>query len=387
MRKTGTERKGFPGGLRAQLLLVLCLLISIGVLLGSGLFLLPQNATLDPPAARELFVTYFVLVVLVILLLGYGIFTFLIVRPVRAIGVASQRAAQGDLASPIKYLPRNEFGAVSRQFNIMLADLARNRQALEARLHELDQANRQLRQAQDSLIRSEKLASVGQLAAGVAHEVGNPLAAISGYLEILSDEELDPAIRRDILARSQANVDRIRDTVGNLLNFSREDSDATLEAVDLGACVAEALHLVRAQPKAQQVTIHSALPDSLPPAHAVSSEVIQVLVNLLINAIDAISQATPPAEPAPRITLSADTRAPDTITLRVTDTGQGIPAEKLQRVFDPFYTTKEPGEGTGLGLSICLRLMRRVGGDIHLDSQLDQGTVVSLVFRKFNEAG
>jgi|SRR5690554_157791 len=384
MQKTGTERKGFPGGLRAQLLLVLCLLISIGVLLGSGLFMLPQSANLGPQAARELFATYFALVVLVILLLGYGFFTFLIVRPVRAIGVASQRAAQGDLASPIKYLPRNEFGAVSRQFNTMLGDLAKSREKLEERLQELNLANQQLRDAQDSLIRSEKLASVGQLAAGVAHEVGNPLAAISGYLEILSDEDLDPQTRRDILARSQANVDRIRDTVGNLLNYSREDSDAALEAVDLGACVAEALHLVRAQPKAQKIAIESALPDPLAAAHAVSSEVIQVLVNLLINAIDALNQAKLSTENPPHITLSADTSAPDAIILRVKDTGPGIPAEKLQRVFDPFFTTKEPGEGTGLGLAICLRLMRRVDGDIRVESSPGEGTIFSLVFRRFD---
>src|SRR5690554_4300038 len=180
---------------------------------------------------------------------------------------------------------------MSIQFNKMIKELSKNREKLEQRLKDLDRANRQLHEAQDSLIRSEKLASVGQLAAGVAHEVGNPLAAISGYLEILSDEDLDPEIRRDILKRSQQNVDRIRDTVGNLLNYSREESHASVEAVDLKGCVDEAVHLVKAQPKAQNTAIDAALPDALGAVRAVSSEVVQVLVNLLLNAIDALNHA------------------------------------------------------------------------------------------------
>src|SRR5699024_7809455 len=148
--------------------------------------------------------------------------------------------------------------------------------------------NRQLRQAQDSLIRSEKLAGVGQLAAGVAHEVGNPLAALSGYLEILEDGDLDPATRRDILTRSQRQAERIRVILRNLLDYSREDASAGVEPVDLAACIDEALHLVRAQPKARGVQIVADLPDALDSPRAIASEVVQILVNLLLNAVDAL---------------------------------------------------------------------------------------------------
>lgn len=383
MQVSGTERRGFPGGLRAQLLLVLCLLIAIGIGLGSGLFMIPQRGELGPQAARQLLATYIALEVLVVLLLGYGFFTFLVVRPVRAIGVASQRAAQGDFASPIKNLPRNEFGAVSRQFNSMLVELAKNREKLEQRLRELDRANQQLREAQNTLIRSEKLASVGQLAAGVAHEVGNPLAAISGYLEILGDEDLDAPTRRDILARSQQNVDRIRDTVGNLLNYSREESDAHIEAVDPAACVAEAVHLVRAQPKAKSAVITTNLPAPLSAVRAVPGEVVQVLVNLLINALDALASSRPSNQRPATITITADQSAHDVVIIRIQDNGPGISTEQMQRVFDPFFTTKDPGEGTGLGLAICLRLMQRVDGDIQLDSTPGEGSTFSLVFRRY----
>jgi signal transduction histidine kinase len=377
-----TERRGFPGGLRAQLLLGLCLLVALGFLLGAGLALIPRDGTVSEAAARELVFAFLGLEILVLLLLGYGFFTFLVVRPIRAIGVASERAARGNLASPIKRFPRNEFGQVSRQFNQMLVELRKNREELEERLRLLDRANRELRETRDSLIRSEKLAGVGQLAAGVAHEVGNPLAAILGYLELLSDDDLDPDTRRDVLSRSRREVERIRSTVRNLLDYSREDSEASAEPVDLARCVDEAVHLVRAQPKAKGVAIACAIPDDLAKARAVGSEVVQVLVNLLINAVDALSDAA--GEDA-QITISADSSEPDQLVLRIRDNGPGIPAEARRRVFDPFFTTKDPGEGTGLGLAICLRLMRRHGGDIRLHDAPGPGAAFELVFERADQ--
>lgn len=327
---------------------------------------------------RRLLLVYLGLDALFILIIGYAFFTFVVVRPIRAIGVASERAARGDLASPVSVLPANEFGQVGRQFNQMLAELRSNRQQLEERLDELDRANRKLRATQDSLIRSEKLASVGELAAGVAHEVGNPLAAISGYLELLEDDDLDDDTAGDILERSQREVERIRTTIQDLLDYSRQDADPDPESVALSDCVDEAINLVCAQPKSRQVDIKHHIPDDLPRVEAVGSQIVQVLVNLLINAVDALGEHE---EAAPSITVTAEHR-PDEgeVVLRVTDNGPGIPADKLQRVFDPFFTTKDPGEGTGLGLSICLRIMQRLGGDIRLESRSGERTAFELVF-------
>jgi two-component system, NtrC family, sensor kinase len=329
---------------------------------------------------RSLLLVYLGLDALFILIIGYGFFTFVVVRPIRAIGVASERAARGDLASPVSVLPANEFGQVGRQFNQMLAELRSNRQQLEERLDELDQANQKLRATQDSLIRSEKLASVGELAAGVAHEVGNPLAAISGYLELLEDDDLDADTAGDILERSQREVERIRTIIQDLLDYSRQDADPDPESVALGDCVDEAINLVCAQPKSRRVDIEQNLPDDLPDVEAVGSQIVQVLVNLLINAIDALADSDEPDEP-PTIEVDAEHR-PDAgeVLLRVRDNGPGIASDKLQRVFDPFFTTKDPGQGTGLGLSICLRIMQRLGGDIRLESSSGEGTTFELVF-------
>ncbi len=331
-------------------------------------------------ATRRMLLFYLGLDALFILVIGYAFLTFLVVRPIRAIGVASERAARGDLASPITVLPKNEFGLVGHQFNQMLDELRRGREQLERRLEELDLANRQLRATQDSLIRSEKLASVGHLAAGVAHEVGNPLAAISGYLELLEEGDLDAETNRDMVQRSQREVERIRQIIRNLLDYSREDAEPILEPLALSQCVAEALELVRAQPKARAIAIANDLDKDLPSVEAVGSQVVQVLVNLLINAVDALQTDTP-VDDGPRIDIDAQVSA-DEIVLRVRDNGPGICAEARSRVFDPFFTTKDPGEGTGLGLAICLRIMRRMGGDIRLESTPGEGSTFALVFAR-----
>ncbi|MFP4597486.1 MAG: sensor histidine kinase [Persicimonas sp.] len=400
-----TPRRGFPGGLRAQLLLGLCLLILVafglaGVVAEHAIRRelpvseQPDSEQPDSPQAseealvqresaneriadaRKLLLVYLGLDALFILLVGYAFFTYVVVRPLRAIGVASERAARGDLASPVSVLPPNEFGQVGRQFNQMLAELRTKREELEDRLEELDQANRQLRQTQDSLIRSEKLASVGQLAAGVAHEVGNPLAAIGGYMELLEEGDLDEETTRDIIERSGREVERIRTTIRDLLDYSREESAPDSQTVALGVCIDEAINLVSAQPKARRVSIERDVPDDLPTIEAVGPQIVQVLVNLLINAVDALADAD-----QPRIEIVAEHRsAPEELVVRVGDNGPGLDTETPQRIFDPFFTTKDPGEGTGLGLSICLRIMRRLDGDIRVESAPGEGTTFELVF-------
>ncbi len=409
-----TRRRGFPGGLRAQLLLGLCLLILVafglaGVVAEHAIRReLPVSAQPDSvqpdsqqaseealaqqesaneriAEARRLLLVYLGLDALFILLVGYAFFTFVVVRPLRAIGVASERAARGDLASPVSVLPPNEFGQVGRQFNQMLAELRTKREELEDRLEELDQANRQLHETQDSLIRSEKLASVGQLAAGVAHEVGNPLAAIGGYMELLEEGDLDEETTRDIIERSGREVERIRATIQDLLDFSREESAPETTRVQLADCIDDAMSLVSAQPKARRVAIESDVPDDLPPIEAVGPQIVQVLVNLLINAVDALADGD---IDAPRIDVAAEHRPDDgELVVRVTDNGPGIDTEKPQRIFDPFFTTKDPGEGTGLGLSICLRIMRRLDGDIRVESARGEGTTFELVFPVMTRGG
>lgn len=297
---------------------------------------------------------------IVILAFAYAMFTFMVIRPLRAIGVATERAADGDLASPIGLLPRNEFGHVGQSFNSMLQRLENQRAELEKSLEELKAANRELKSTQESLIRSEKLASVGQLAAGVAHEVGNPLAAVSGFNELMLEGDLEESERQELLERSHEQLERIQGIVRSLLDFSREDATVTPRPIALPPVVDESHLLVSALPRARGKTVSIELGDELPEVLGVHAQLGQVLVNLLVNALDAVEGAEEPT-----VSVTAESHS-DRVILIVSDNGPGIAKEHRQRIFDPFFTTKEPGKGTGLGLAICSRIIEGFGGELRL---------------------
>jgi C4-dicarboxylate-specific signal transduction histidine kinase len=320
------------------------------------------GAQLHVDALSESIWVYILLNAFFVLSIGYALFTFLIVRPVRAIGIAAERAAQGDLANPITLLPRNELGQVARSFNRMLATIREHERQLEDQLDRLQRANAELQKTQDSLLRAEKLASVGQLAAGVAHEVGNPLAAAFGYTELLEDDDLDAETRKDLLRRIQSQLERIREIIRELLDFSRDDTAQPVTSTALQPALREAVDLARTTQRARNLPIIIELPDQLPAVTAVHSQLVQVLINLLFNAADAMRDAQ---TSDPRVTLSARVEGPHVI-LAVRDRGPGVPADRRARIFDPFFTTKAPGQGTGLGLPISLRILQRFGGDLRL---------------------
>ena len=214
---------------------------------------------------------------------------------------------------------------------------------------------RELSLAQDSLVRSEKLATVGRLAAGIAHEVGNPLTAVLGFLEYLRDDRgVPPELQRELLGRMDGELNRIRDTIRQLLDFSRPLS-ATPQDVDVGAIATGALDLVRYHPKLKPLTLRTTL-GAVPPVRIDPERLRQVVVNLLLNAGDALSGRG-------EIDVSTALEA-GTVVLAVRDDGPGLDDALLARVFDPFVTTKPAGEGTGLGLAICQRLIEEAGGTI-----------------------
>lgn len=327
-------------------------------------------------STRRLIGTFLVMEALLLLTFVYALFTFLVVRPLRAIGVAADRASAGDLASSITLLPPNEFGRVGSSFNSMLHRLDEGRIELELRLTALEKANKQLAAAQASLIRSEKLASVGQLSAGIAHEIGNPLAAVSGFNELLLDGGLDPDQRRDLLERTQVQVQRIRAIIRKLLDFSRDD-EAEIEATSIGKCVAEAMELVKAMPDARGVDFHVETTDSL--VSSSHGELVQVIVNILMNAVDALADCD-----EPRISVLC-VSSENTERLVISDNGHGIPTEIHEQIFEPFFTTKDPGEGTGLGLAISARILERFGAQISVEAT-DEGTTFALTFRRWEQA-
>ncbi|HUK66161.1 MAG TPA: ATP-binding protein [Anaeromyxobacteraceae bacterium] len=247
---------------------------------------------------------------------------------------------------------------------------------LADKVKELTEANRALELARESLVRSEKLATVGRLAAGLAHEVGNPLGAIAGYLEIARSRlpagahpDLKDALRRIGLA-----AERIDRTVRDLLDFARP-APPVLAPLSLPSAVEAAVRLARVQTRFREVELAIELPGNLPRVIADEHYLAQVLLNLLLNAGDAL-------EGEGQVRLSARVLGEGAqVALSVEDSGPGIPDCELPRIFDPFYTTKEPGAGTGLGLAICHRIMESFGGEITARNGARRGAVFELRFR------
>ncbi len=312
---------------------------------------------------RRVLTLYLAMTLLVLTLFGYAFFSFVVIRPLRALSVATERAADGDLASPITVLPRNEFGDVGRQFNAMLERLDDQRQELEEQLEKLRQAHEQLQHTQESLIRSEKMASVGHLAAGVAHEVGNPLAAVMGYTELLRDRSLQEEEADDVADRILVQLKRIRRIIRQLLDYSRIESERSPTSVDLSKVIDEASHLVRATSEGSDTDFDIHLSSDLPAVRAVPGELEQVMVNLFLNALEAMAEAD---TEEPKLIVRADSDDEGRVVVDIRDSGPGIDPHIADQIFDPFFTTREPGKGTGLGLAIAQRLVSRSSGELRL---------------------
>jgi signal transduction histidine kinase len=220
------------------------------------------------------------------------------------------------------------------------------------------------------MIRSEKLAAVGSLAAGLAHEIGTPLNVISATAEYLLLDQPEEGGSRAELAAIVEETDRIGGLVRDLLNFTRE-TPPVLEPISLVEVVERAIGFVRISVEKSGAHLEAALDASIPLAQANADELHQVLVNLILNA----SQA---ARGGGRILVrvAQESRDPDNVLLEVHDNGPGIPLELRERVFDPFFTTRS--EGTGLGLTVCARIVRGFLGDLRITDSPLGGACLSL---------
>ncbi len=301
--------------------------------------------------------------------------------PVDRMLSAAERLGAGEGGLPLLHPPGEERGpGLSRAavaFERLAAALGEERGRLAAKVAELERANRDLADARESLLRSERLATVGRLASGIAHEVGNPLGAIAGYAD-LARNRLSAGRTADVgdaLERIAAEVQRIDAIVRDLLDFARPAPPA-LAPVDLGPTVDAAVRLARVQGRFRDVEVRRVLPEGVPCVLADERRLSQLLLNLLLNAGDAMGGQG-------RVEISARTLpgAPERVEIAVEDTGPGIAPEHLGRVFDPFFTTKPPGRGTGLGLAVCHGIAASFGGEISAGAGAAGGAVFRLVLR------
>ena len=303
-----------------------------------------------------------------VLLLTYILLGRSIVRPVEDLTRASERLARSPArAEPERVSVRGaaEVARLAVAFNAMQAELASERATLRRRLEELERTTKELASAQRSLVTSEKLASVGRLAAGVAHEIGNPLSAILGLVELVEAGDLAPEQQREFLRRVRKETERIHHIIRDLLDFARDEPASAERSCDLREVVEDAVRLVAPQKDLQRITIERRFAEECPPARGAAARLAQVVLNLLLNAADAI-------EGEGTITLEVRPAA-GFVELAVADTGPGIPASIREHLFEPFVTTKPPGQGTGLGLAVCHTIIERLGGTIEVESPPEGG--------------
>jgi two-component system NtrC family sensor kinase len=319
----------------------------------------------------NLLVIWGVVVLLSILLVGSVVVRNMVVRPIDRLVEEAGAIATGTRDVAMAPLRSDEFGMLRQSLSAMANRISGDRRKIEEQVAELSEVNARLMAAHDQLIRTEKLASVGQLAAGVAHEIGNPIGVIMGYVEMLEEDGVDDAFRRDAVGQIRTATGRIQNTIQDLLDFSRPAADEEA-ASNVVVETASIVKFVAPQKRFRNITIEMrettpAIPlCALPP-----SRFKQVLLNLLFNAADALDGEG-------HVTVSMGGH-PDGVAVAVQDSGPGIPESVMLRIFDPFYTTKEVGKGTGLGLFVSHTIMNRYGARIEVESPAGAGARFTLV--------
>jgi signal transduction histidine kinase len=312
----------------------------------------------------------------------------LIIRPLRETAAATEAIAAGDLRR-----------RVSPHESLELNQLAESVNRMTDRLIE----------EQTQLVRAEKLASVGRLAAGIAHEIGNPLGALNGYSHILRLRMNDDPVALESIVGVERETLRIDRIVRGLLDYARPRKP-TPTPIDVNESLRHVVDLLNAQGVLRRVSLRLELANESPRVYGERHELEQVFVNLLLNAAHAVGPtgavsirstcmtratleagmvragdspgSTAPHPPSPRVRrwLEGDKRPEEVVKVVVADSGPGVPPEDSERIFDPFFTTREPGKGTGLGLAIVLRIVENFQGIVWVQSAREGGAAFHVLF-------
>jgi two-component system NtrC family sensor kinase len=315
-------------------------------------------------------------------------------RPIEKLIDGFKAVSQMELDKPLEYVKGSEeLDELARSFDVMrgrlrsaLAEINQFTQNLEAKV---DERTRQLQVAQKKLVQNDRLATLGQLSASVAHEINNPVAGVlnlSMLLQrMLKDDGIPPGRIeefRKYLSQVVSETTRVGRIVSDLLAFSRR-SKPQRNPADLNKIVNTTLSLVQHKMKLSNVAVESNLCADLPAVPCDPSQIQQVVLNLLLNAAEATS-----GKPERRVRIETSI-AGDTVMLTVSDNGEGIPPENLGKVFDPFFTTKSEGKGVGLGLAVSYGIVQAHGGDIEIKSKPGEGAtfLVSLPLEQAPQAG
>ncbi|MEW5909231.1 MAG: ATP-binding protein [Thermodesulfobacteriota bacterium] len=278
----------------------------------------------------------------------------------------------------------NELNQLSKSLNSMVKRISADKEKLKTTIISLEKANQELKSAQRDVIQAEKLASVGRLASGIAHEIGNPLGIVGGYLDLLGKEDILPAERTDYRERAAGELNRINAIIRQLLDFSRP-STGTPAVCSVHEVIRNVFEMLNPQPFMASITVELELLAQLDTVMADPDQLRQVLVNLCINAADAIASGNRSRNgqiivrtenPDPE---STPIRTASVLKMSIKDNGPGIESQHMGAIFDPFFTTKEPGKGTGLGLWVSFMMIEGMEGKIQAESRIGGGTTLEIM--------
>jgi signal transduction histidine kinase len=349
------------------------LLLRVDVERGAGSLRLAINA--EPSSARgatliRSFRLYASLIAGSLLTLAYFALTRLIVRPLDDLSEAAQGVMLGSRQLHVPRTRGRELHELGDSLQRMTATLLAKEDSLQREVQHVERATQELGKAQRELARSERLASVGRLAAGLAHEIGNPIAALIGLQDLLLDGGLSQEEQHDFIRRMRAETERVNRTLRDLLQFARparETSSAPSPPGDVEAAIHDTATLLMHQAALRDIELSIDVHPGLPRVTLGSAQLTQVVLNLLLNAADALQ-----GRAGARISVQA--RPSDAgVQIAVEDSGAGVPSEIAEHIFEPFFTTKEVGKGTGLGLSVCQSLVAAAGGSLSLDAAYQSG--------------
>lgn len=343
--------------------------------------------------SQKIIIFYCVANLIILLFIGMLRLSRIVVRPIHRFIRLTEDLRSTDQFPADAGRHDTEFAQLSNAIHRMARRIEEDKERIEKSLHSLEIAHTDLKNAQNEMIRTEKLASIGRLSAGIAHEIGNPIGIVLGYLGLLKRQ---PAFKdnpngQEYIDRAESEINRINTIIRQLLDFSRS-SASDKQIVFMHALIKDVRQMFLHQPLMRKIELTHELSATNDKVYADYQQLRQVLINLLINAVDSIAvssnRETGKISLQTRDIAQSDANALNhfqTIELTVTDNGTGIAREEIDNIFDPFYTTKEPGKGTGLGLSVSYMIVEQFGGTIQVRSELNQGTAMSIYLQAVTE--
>lgn len=288
-----------------------------------------------------------------------------IARPIKDLEDITKRVAGGDLSGRIEVRGRDELSSLGASFNQM-------QDRLQDTMRSLELAIKRLHEKQEQLVEAEKLASLGRIAAGVAHEINNPLAIVNekaGLMQDIMEMSGDSQNKEkfsNLIDGIIGSVNRCRAITHRLLGFARK-MDVTIETMDLNESIRAVKEFLGEEILFKSIRFEMNLMEGLPKINSDKGQLEQVFLNIMKNAIDAVEEGG-------LVTVSTGTKDEDTVCVSIRDNGTGIPDDKLEQIFEPFFTTKGREKGTGLGLFVSYGIMKKLGGSIIVESGVDKGT-------------